>query len=107
MDEALKALAHPHRRAMLQLVLEQPRTAGELATATGLRQPTASQHLKVLRDAQIVEVEARANQRIYHVNFERIAAIRAFLDAFWGSKLDRLKRVAAKKRKGGRSGKGR
>lgn len=84
---------------MLQLVMEAPRTAGELGEATGLRQPTASQHLKVLRDAGLVEVEPRGNARIYRVNFERVNALRAFLDGFWGEKLDGLKRAAAKPKK--------
>ena len=94
MEEALKALAHPQRRALLQLVMERPRAAGELAQATGMRQPTASQHLRVLRDAELVEVEARGTQRLYRVNFEKAQALRSFLDAFWGEHLDRLSQAA-------------
>ncbi len=82
---------------MLELVLKEARTAGELVEATGLRQSAASQHLKVLRDAEIVVVEVRGNQRIYRVNFERVAALRAFLEGFWGPKLDALSRAADKK----------
>lgn len=97
MEDALKALAHPDRRALLQLVMERERSAGELAEATGLRQPTASQHLKVLKDAALVSVEARGNQRVYRVNFEGAQQVRSLLESFWGGHLDRLAAAAEKK----------
>ena len=107
-EDALKALAHEQRRALLALLMDGERPAGELAEAAGLRQPTASQHLKVLRDADLVIVEARGNQRLYRVNFERVAEVRAGLDAFWSAPLDRLARAAkTKARRSSKRGGGR
>jgi DNA-binding transcriptional ArsR family regulator len=64
-DEALRALAHPARRAMLRLVWDAERPASELAEAAGLSRPAASQHLKQLRDAGLVSVRVDANRRLY------------------------------------------
>ncbi len=82
--------------------MERECNAGELAEATGLRQPTTSQHLKVLRDADLVTVRTDGNKRLYRVNFERAVAVRDFLDSFWSSGLDRLQRTAERKKRGKR-----
>lgn len=97
-EDALKALAHEQRRELLRLLMDGERPAGELAGAAGLRQPTASQHLKVLRDADLVTVEARGNQRVYRVNFERVQQVRAALDEFWSGPLDKLAQLASGRR---------
>ena len=55
-DDTLRALAHPTRRAMLELVWDAERSSSELAEAVALTRPAASQHLKVLRDAGLVQV---------------------------------------------------
>jgi DNA-binding transcriptional ArsR family regulator len=52
LEEAIRALAHPGRRAMLQLVWDDERPATDLADAEGLSRAAASQHLKLLRDAR-------------------------------------------------------
>lgn len=94
MDHAFKALAHPQRRVLLKQIAASPKNAGELAVAAGLRQPTASQHLRILRDAGFVTVEVQGNRRIYHINFERLGELRLFLESFWVGKLERLRAVA-------------
>jgi DNA-binding transcriptional ArsR family regulator len=90
-EEALRAIANPRRRAMLELVWDRERTAGELAEQTGLSAPAASQHLRVLRDAGLVSVRADANRRLYRARPERVAEVRAALEAFWGERLARLR----------------
>jgi DNA-binding transcriptional ArsR family regulator len=86
-ETALRALAHPGRRRVLQLVSETARPAGELAEACGWTRPATSQHLKVLKDAGLVEVRKQGNLRLYRAREERLAQLRAFLDDFWASRL--------------------
>jgi DNA-binding transcriptional ArsR family regulator len=69
-------------------------TVGELGRLAGLRQPTASQHLRVLRDVGLMTVRAEGNQRFYRVDFKRLAGIQAALDDLWGRRLPDLKRAA-------------
>jgi DNA-binding transcriptional ArsR family regulator len=93
-EDALRAIGHPGRRAMLRLSWDAERTSSELAEAAGLSRSAASQHLKILRDTGLVHVRVDANRRLYRVDVERIGQLRAFLDAFWGDRLDALKSTA-------------
>ncbi|AGB22952.1 putative transcriptional regulator [Mycobacterium sp. JS623] len=101
-EDAIRALAHPGRRAMLRLVWDEERTATELADAAGLSPSAASQHLKLLRDTGFITVRADATRRLYRADLARVAEIASFLDDFWATPLDRL-RAAAEKRPGGAS----
>jgi len=91
LDARFHALAHPARREILRLVRESERTAGEIAYCLGMSGPATSQHLKALREADLVAVQPRATQRLYRVDPEGIADVRAFLEDFWGDRLARLK----------------
>src|SRR3954470_17446860 len=91
MEEALPAIANPRRRAMLELVWDEERSAGDIARESGLSAPAASQHLRVLRDAGLVSVRVDANRRLYRAEPERVAEVRAALEAFWGDRLARLR----------------
>jgi DNA-binding transcriptional ArsR family regulator len=91
MEEALKAIANPRRRAMLELVWDAERSAGEIAHSTGLSAGATSQHLRVLREAGLVSVRVDANRRLYRAQAERVADVRAALEAFWGERLARLR----------------
>jgi DNA-binding transcriptional ArsR family regulator len=84
---ALRALAHPGRRRVLELLAVQELTSGSLASECGWTKPTASQHLKVLREAGLVEVRADGNHRVYRARREALAQLRAFLDDFWTARL--------------------
>jgi DNA-binding transcriptional ArsR family regulator len=106
-DDALQALAHPARRGLVSVCGDRERTVGELGRLAGLRQPAASQHLRVLRDAGLMTVRADGNRRFYRVDFERLAAIQAALDDLWGRRLPGLKRAAearGRRRRVGRAG---
>ncbi|MEA2142690.1 MAG: hypothetical protein QOI64_1120 [Solirubrobacteraceae bacterium] len=91
MESALRAIANPRRRAMLELVWDEERPAGDIAAACGLSAPAASQHLKVLRDARLVRVRVDANRRLYRADPQRMAELRGALEAFWGERLARLR----------------
>jgi DNA-binding transcriptional ArsR family regulator len=90
-EQALRAIANPRRRAMLELVWDRERGASEIAELSGLTRPAASQHLKVLRDAGLVTVRVAGNQRLYRSDPVRLEELREALDAFWGDRLGRLR----------------
>ena len=91
MEEALRALANPRRRAMLSLVWDEERTATEIADRAELSKPAASQHLKVLRDAGLVHVRVEGNRRYYRSDPARVAELRHALEEFWGGRLDTMR----------------
>jgi len=93
-DLAFRALAHTDRRGLLRLIGPDERAVGDLAEASGLAQPTVSQHLKVLRTAGLVAVRTDGNRRLYSLDFERVGALRSVLDEFWTDRLAALKAVA-------------
>jgi len=89
------ALADPNRRAVLTLLREKPRAVGELVGALRLTQPATSKHLRVLREAGLVDVRTDAQRRIYRVRAEPLQALDAWLDPYrrlWSSRLDALER---------------
>lgn len=94
MEDALRAIANPRRRAMLELIWDGERTAGELAAAARLSPPAASQHLRVLREAGLVRVRVAGNQRLYRSDPVRLAEVRAALEGFWGERLERMREEA-------------
>jgi DNA-binding transcriptional ArsR family regulator len=82
-DRTLAALADPHRRQAVDLLLERPRRAGELAKALQLPAPTMSRHLRVLRQSGLVEEshpDFDARVRIYALRPEPIAGLKAWLE---------------------------
>ncbi|MGW7607311.1 ArsR/SmtB family transcription factor [Streptomyces sp. NPDC054766] len=89
------ALADPHRRAIVALLLERPWSVGEIVEACGLSQPGTSKHLRVLRDAGLVRVRQDAQRRVYALDPAPIAALDAWLTPYrtlWNESLDALGR---------------
>ena len=76
---------------MLLLVRDQPRSVGEIAEHFQITQQAVSQHLKVLRDAGLVEVRAERQRRLYLVRPEGLRSVEAFLAELWPASLQRLK----------------
>ena len=70
MQSPFNAVADPFRRRLLDLLLEAPRSVGELVAATGLTQPAASQHLRVLREAGLVSARPVGRRRLYELRLE-------------------------------------
>jgi DNA-binding transcriptional ArsR family regulator len=93
-DDAMRAIGHPGRRAMLRLARDEERTASELAEVAGLSPSAASPHLKLLREVGLLHVRVDAKRRLYRVDVQRLAAVRAALDELWGERLDALKTTA-------------
>lgn len=89
-DVALRAIAHPARRTMLRLVWSTERTSTELADLAGVSRPAASQHLRVLRNADLVDLRVDGNRRWYRTDHATVARIRALVESFWNSRIDTL-----------------
>lgn len=79
---------------MLRLVVDDERSVAELVERTGLTQPSTSQHLRVLRDAGLVQVRVDGPRRLYRADPDGLARLRRELDGFWGPALDALKTAA-------------
>ncbi len=94
-EAPLKALAHPGRRQLLKLVGDGERTVGSLAEEAGLSQPATSQHLRVLREADLVTVRPEGNRRLYAVQGETLARVQEALADFWDGRLGRLSELAS------------
>jgi DNA-binding transcriptional ArsR family regulator len=92
-EAAFQALADPRRRAILRLVRDRPRSVNEIAAQFDITQQAISQHLKVLKEAGLVAVRPRGQQRLYAVRPEGLAAVRDFLAEFWPEHLQRLKQA--------------
>ena len=90
----LAALADPSRRAIFERLARKPMAVGELADLFPISRPAVSQHLRVLKDARLVEHEKSGTQNIYRVNPRGIAALREYLDTMWTRALGDLKAVA-------------
>jgi DNA-binding transcriptional ArsR family regulator len=92
---AYAALAEPHRRQILDLLRDGERPAGELVERLDLSQPGVSKHLKVLRQAGLVEVRPDGRRRLYALRAEPLAEIDAWLARYrtlWSRSLDALER---------------
>jgi DNA-binding transcriptional ArsR family regulator len=95
MEQALRAIANPRRRAMLELVWDGERSATEIADLSGLSKPAASQHLRVLREAGLVQVRVEAQRRVYALDPGPLAELDVWLAPYrrlWNDSLDALGR---------------
>jgi DNA-binding transcriptional ArsR family regulator len=107
-DAALKALAEPRRRAILRLVWAQELPATDIADRfPDVTRPAVSQHLTVLKAANLVTERRDGARRLYRANTNTMAELRAFLDDYWTSGLERLRDAAEVAEAGKRQTKGR
>jgi DNA-binding transcriptional ArsR family regulator len=105
-EVALKAIAAPHRRTILRLVSDKELSAGEIAAHFDLTRPAVSQHLSVLKEAGLVDERRNGTRRLYRARPEGLVELKAFLDEFWGERLEALKREAEReeRKKHGKDG---
>jgi len=82
-EQTLVALADPTRRALFERVKQRPYTVGDLATYLRVRQPTVSQHLRVLRQARLVSDRRDGTRRYYRASREGLAELRTYLETLW------------------------
>jgi DNA-binding transcriptional ArsR family regulator len=95
MASTFDVLAEPTRRRILDLLRDAERPVNELVSSLNVSQPGVSKHLRVLRDAGLVEVRIDAQRRLYRVRLEPLAEIDAWLAPYrrlWSKRLDELER---------------
>jgi DNA-binding transcriptional ArsR family regulator len=93
MEAVLRALADGSRRTVLDTLADGPATAGELAALLPIARPGVSRHLRVLREAGLVQVRREAQRRVYSLRLEPLTEIDEWLDryrALWEQRLDAL-----------------
>jgi DNA-binding transcriptional ArsR family regulator len=94
MEAAVRAIAEPRRRSILQLVARDELSAGAIASHFEVTRPAISQHLTVLKEAGLVTERRDGRRRLYRARPEGLADLRAFRDEFWLEGLERLKDAA-------------
>jgi DNA-binding transcriptional ArsR family regulator len=90
---ALEVLAEPHRRTILEFLRDGERPVGDLVAVLQMSQPAVSKHLRVLKDAGLLDVRADAQRRLYRIRPEPLAELDEWLASyrhFWSTHLDRL-----------------
>jgi len=93
MEAAFRALADESRRTILESLASGPATAGELAALLPIARPGVSRHLRVLREAGLVEVRQQAQQRVYSLRLEPLTEVDEWLGRYrtmWQQRLDAL-----------------
>jgi DNA-binding transcriptional ArsR family regulator len=106
MEAVLRALADESRRTMLETLTGGPATAGDLAALLPIARPGVSRHLRVLREAGLVEVRQQAQRRVYSLRLEPLAEVDKWLAryrALWQQRLDALHTEVARGKRERRS----
>ncbi|MCH8207290.1 MAG: winged helix-turn-helix transcriptional regulator [Chloroflexi bacterium] len=93
-QHALTAFADPTRRRILETLLEAPSSVGVLADGLPVSRPAVSQHLRVLKDANLVAESREGTRRIYRVHAAGLVELRAYLEGFWGAVMESYKEFA-------------
>jgi DNA-binding transcriptional ArsR family regulator len=94
LELALKAIAEPRRQEILRLVWSQERAAGDIASHFDVSRPAISKHLRVLREAGLVEERRNGTQRLFAARTEAVLELRRFLESFWDEGLLAIKQAA-------------
>jgi len=91
MEGAIKAFSEPRRRAILTLVWDSERAAGDIASRFDVTHAAISQHLRVLKEAGLVTERRDGRRRLYRARKESVAEIRTYLENFWDDAFERLR----------------
>ncbi len=100
----LDALGDPTRRRILEVVRDGAKPVGEIARHVPVSRPAVSQHLRVLKEAGLVNDRQQGTRRLYSVDRAGLAALRAYLETFWDSALAAFKEAAEAERPMARAG---
>jgi DNA-binding transcriptional ArsR family regulator len=91
----LDALGDKNRRSILEKLADGPIAVGALADQLPISRPAVSQHLRVLKDAELVVESVAGTRRLYRVNPAGLMAVRDYLDRFWETTLDNFALLAS------------
>lgn len=95
MASVFEIIAEPNRRAILSLLVSSEQSVGDIERQLSMSQPTVSKHLRVLRDAGVVEATVDAQRRVYRLKAEQLQEVDEWLAPFrelWSTHLDALER---------------
>jgi DNA-binding transcriptional ArsR family regulator len=101
-SDVFQALADPRRRAVLTLVGERERTAGEIAARFDVTRQAVSQHMRILLASGLIVERREGTRRWYAARPEGLEDVRAYVDAMWPPALQRLKAAAEAEHASGR-----
>src|SRR5438105_11127072 len=90
----MQALGDPTRRAVFEQLRTGPRSVGQLADGLPVSRPAVSQHLRVLKGAGLVTDEQQGTRRLYRIEPDGLAELRAYLDRFWDGALASFREAA-------------
>jgi DNA-binding transcriptional ArsR family regulator len=93
-DQMLDALAEPVRRQIVERLVERPSAVTELAQHLPIGRSAVSQHLQVLKRAHLVTDRAAGTRRIYQVDPDALAILRAYFESFWSRSLETFRDLA-------------
>src|ERR1700761_7356875 len=93
-EKAFNALGDPTRRAIFEKLRDRPLAVVDIADGLPVSRPAVSQHLKVLKDAKLINISTRGTKNIYEINREGIIAMRNYLEQFWDEALANFKALA-------------
>src|SRR5438270_11336636 len=94
MDTAIRAIAEPRRREILRLVWDSERSSGEIASHFDITGPAVSQHLRVLKEAGLVNERREGTRHLFSANRAALREVRDHLAWMWDDGLTDLKRAA-------------
>jgi DNA-binding transcriptional ArsR family regulator len=92
--DPFEALGNPHRRAIVALLADSPRSVQEIADALPISRPAVSRHLRLLSDAGLVADQPLGARRLYRVNDLGLAGMREYLESVWGEAAGRFRLYA-------------
>jgi DNA-binding transcriptional ArsR family regulator len=95
-ESALNALGDPTRRRIFEIVARAPMAVGDIARRVPVSQPAVSQHLRVLREAGLVESDEQGRRRVYRPAPGGLEPLRAYLDRMWGDVLEAYREAATR-----------
>jgi len=93
LDDPIRALAEPKRRAILELIANEELSAGEIAEHFDVTRPAVSQHLTVLKSAGLIAERRDGTKRLYRIEPEGISELRQFVENLWSSARDTARRL--------------
>ena len=93
MDDPIRAIAEPKRRAILELIADEELSAGEIAEHFDVTRPAVSQHLTVLKSAGLITERRDGTRRLYRIEADGISELRQFVETLWSSALDTARRL--------------
>ncbi|HEX4526958.1 MAG TPA: metalloregulator ArsR/SmtB family transcription factor [Gaiellaceae bacterium] len=96
-DTVMNALGDPTRRAVYERLRAGPRSVGEIAAGLPVSRPAVSQHLRVLKEAGLVDERRAGTRRIYELSPRGLAELRAYFEQFWSQALDAYKTAVERK----------